>query len=80
MNIKSFYSLSDTLQNDIKSDIDDVKIRQNCWICLKTFEAYSTDFFMTSSMSDFYIILQVLATTSVIECVETLNLHIEYVF
>ena len=38
------------------------------------------DIFMTSSMSDFYVILQFLATASVIKCVETLEFHIEYVF
>ena len=38
------------------------------------------DGFMTSSMSDFFVILQFLATGSVIKCVETLDFHIEYVF
>ena len=38
------------------------------------------DVFMTSSMSDFFVILQFLATGSVIKCVETLDFHIEYVF
>ena len=39
------------------------------------------DIFMTSSMSDFYVILQFLATASVIKFVIlTLDFHIEYVF
>ena len=38
------------------------------------------DVSMTSSMLDFFVILQVLATASVIKCVETLDFHIEYVF
>ena len=38
------------------------------------------DGFMTSSMSDFFVILQFFATGSVIKCVETLDFHIEYVF
>ena len=36
--------------------------------------------FIASSMSDFYVILQFLATASVIMWVETLDFHIEYVF
>ena len=38
------------------------------------------DVFMTSSMSDFYVILQFLASLSVIYCVETLDFRIKYVF
>ena len=38
------------------------------------------DVLMTSSMSDFFVILQFLATASVIKFVETLDFHIEYVF
>ena len=38
------------------------------------------DVFMTSSMSDFFVILQFLATASVMKFVETLDFHIEYVF
>ena len=38
------------------------------------------DVFMTSSMSDFFVILQFLATASVVKFVETLDFHIEYVF
>ena len=38
------------------------------------------DGFMTSSMSDFFVILQFFATGSVFKCVETLDFHIEYVF
>ena len=38
------------------------------------------DVFMTSSISDFFVILQFLATASVIKFVETLDFHIEYVF
>ena len=37
------------------------------------------DVFMTWSMSDFYVILQILATVSVLKCVETLDFHMEYV-
>ena len=37
------------------------------------------DVFMLSSMSDLYIILQFLATGSVIESVETLDFRIKYV-
>ena len=37
------------------------------------------DVFMTSSMSNFYVILQFLATTSVKKNVETLVFHLEYV-
>ena len=37
------------------------------------------DVFMTYSMSAFYIILQFLATASVIKCVETFDSHIECV-
>jgi len=37
------------------------------------------DGFMTSSMSDFFVILQFLATANVIKFVETLDFHIEYV-
>ena len=49
---------------------------------LKKFSGISDIFdgFMTSSMSDFFIILQFFATGSVIKCVETLDFHIEYVF
>ena len=48
---------------------------------LKKFRGMSDifDVFMTSSMSDIYVILQFLATASVIEFVETLDFHIEYV-
>ena len=35
---------------------------------------------MTSLMSDFFLILQFLATASVIKIVETLDFDIEYVF
>ena len=35
---------------------------------------------MTSSMSDFDVILELLATGSVIEFVETLDFYMEYVF
>ena len=38
------------------------------------------DVFVTSSMLDFFIILQFLATARVIKFVETLDFHIEYVF
>ena len=38
------------------------------------------DVLMTSSMSDFFVILQFFATSSVIKFVETLDFHIEYVF
>ena len=38
------------------------------------------DVFMTSSMSDFFVILQFLATESVIKFVETLDFHIKYLF
>ena len=38
------------------------------------------DVLMTSSMSDFFVILQFLATASVIKFIETLDFHIEYVF
>ena len=38
------------------------------------------DVFMRSSMSNFFVILQFLATVSVIKSVETLDFHIEYVF
>ena len=38
------------------------------------------DVFITSSMSDIFVILQLFATGSVIKCVETLHFHIEYVF
>ena len=34
----------------------------------------------TSSISDFYVISQFMATTSVINCVGTLDFHIKYVF
>ena len=37
------------------------------------------DLFMTSSMWDFYVILQFLATASDIKCVETHDFYIEYV-
>ena len=49
---------------------------------LKRFQGLSDifDIFMTSSMSDLFVILQFLATGSVIKCVETLDFHIEYVF
>ena len=35
---------------------------------------------MTSSMLNFYVILQLLATTSVLKCVETLDFYIWYIF
>ena len=35
--------------------------------------------FVTSSVSDFYVILQYLANASVMKFVETLDFHIEYV-
>ena len=38
------------------------------------------DVFMTSSMLDFYVILQFLATASVMKFVETLDFHTKYVF
>ena len=38
------------------------------------------DLFMTSQVSDFYVILQLLATANVIQCVETLYIHLENVF
>ena len=38
------------------------------------------DVFMTSSRTDFYVILQFCATASVIKCVETIDFHMEYVF
>ena len=49
---------------------------------LKRFSGISDifDVFITSSMPNFVVILQYLATESVIKCVETLDFHIEYVF
>ena len=38
------------------------------------------DVFMTSLMLDFFVILQFVATASVIKFVETLDSYIEYVF
>ena len=38
------------------------------------------DVFMTLSMSDVFVILQFLATTSVMKFVETFDFQIEYVF
>ena len=38
------------------------------------------DVFVTSSMLGFYVILQFLATASVLKFVETLDFYIEYVF
>ena len=37
------------------------------------------DGFMTSSMSDFFVILQFFAAGSSIKCVETLDFHMKYV-
>ena len=37
------------------------------------------DKYMTTSMSDFYVILQILATVSVIKFVKTLDFHKKYV-
>ena len=49
---------------------------------LKKFRGISDilDVFMTPPMSDLYVILQFLATASVIKCVETLNYRIVYIF
>ena len=52
---------------------------------LESFEKFGgiseiIDVFMTSSMSDFFVILQFLATASDIKFVETFDFHIEYVF
>ena len=38
------------------------------------------DVFMTSSMSEFFVILQFFATVSVTKYVETLDFHVDYVF
>ena len=49
---------------------------------LKNFRGFSDvfDVFMTSSMSDFYVIFHCLDTASGIRCAETLDFHIDNVF
>ena len=49
---------------------------------LKKFSGISDIFnvFIISSISNLYVILHFLATTSVIKCLETFDFHIEYVF
>ena len=57
------------------NNLDTLKSLKKFWGISDIFDG-----FMTSSMSDFFVILQFFATGSVIKCVETLDFHIEYVF
>ena len=63
------------LKLDMQNHLDKLKL-------LKKFRGISDifDVFMTSSMSDVFVIFQFLATASVLKFVETLDFHIEYVF
>ena len=63
------------LKLDIYNPLDTLESVEKFWGISDIF-----DVFITSSMSDFLVILQFLATASVIEFVETLDFHIEYVF
>ena len=55
--------------------LDTLKLFKKFWGIFEIF-----DVFMTSSISDFYVILQFFAATSVMKFVETLDFYIEYVF
>ena len=60
---------------DMYNYLDTLELVRKFWGISNIF-----DVFMTSLMSDFLVILQFLATASVIKFVETLDFHIEYVF
>ena len=63
------------LKLDMYNYLDMLKSYKKFWGIFDIF-----DVFMTSSKLDFFVILQFFATVSVIEFVETLYFHIEYVF
>ena len=69
------YTLCMNLKFDTYNHLDTMKSSQKFRGIFNIF-----DVFMTSSMSDVYVILQFLATASVIKCVETLDFHVQYVF
>ena len=60
---------------DMQNHLDKLKLVKKFWGISDIF-----DVFMTSSMSDVFVILQFLATASVLKFVETLDFHIECVF
>ena len=63
------------LKLDMNNHLDTLKLFKKF---LGLFDIF--DVFMASPMSDFFVILQFLTTTSFIKFEETLDLHIEYVF
>ena len=69
------YTLCMDLKLGMYNDLDMLESFKKFWGISDTF-----DLFMTSSMSGCFVILQFLATASVIKFVETLDFHIEYVF
>ena len=73
-NPKGVYGICMDLKLDMFNHLDMLEFFKKFWGIFDIF-----DVFMTSSMSQFFVILQFLATASVIKFVETLDFHIEYV-